>query len=84
MSSREEKWNEIRQEYHAHSMSKEQVNHMKKKIRQAKKENRHIVRTIASVAAAAAVALAILPNASGSIAYEIGRASCRERVCSIV
>ncbi len=73
MSSREEKWNEIRQEYHAHSMSKEQVNHMKKKIRQAKKENRHIVRTIASVAAAAAVALAILPNASGSIAYAMSR-----------
>ncbi len=73
MSSKEEKWNEIRQEYHAHSMSKEQVNHMKKKIRQAKKENRHIVRTIASVAAAAAVALAILPNASGSIAYAMSR-----------
>ena len=40
MESREEKLNQMKQEYQNHHMSEEQVNEMKKKIEQAKQENR--------------------------------------------
>ena len=73
MSIREEKWNEIKQEYHTHSMTKEQVALMKKNINKAKKSQRHIIRTIAAAAAAAAIIITILPNTSKSAAYAMSR-----------
>ena len=38
MENREEKLNQMKQEYQNHHMSEEQVNEMKKKIEQAKRE----------------------------------------------
>lgn len=73
MGSREEKWNEMKQEYHTHHMSKEQVNLMKKRIETAKKESRHTIRNIAAAAAAAVVIISILPNTSSSVAYAMSR-----------
>ena len=73
MSIREEKWNEIKQEYHTHNMNEEQVDHMKKNIQKAKKDQRHIIRTIAAAAAAAAIIITILPNTSKSAAYAMSR-----------
>lgn len=73
MSIREEKWNEIKQEYHTHNMNEEQVDHMKKNIQKAKKDQRHILRTIAAAAAAAAIIITILPNTSKSAAYAMSR-----------
>ena len=73
MSIREEKWNEIKQEYHTHSMTKEQVELMKKNMNKAKKGQRHIIRTIAAAAAAAAIIITVLPNTSQSAAYAMSR-----------
>lgn len=73
MSIREEKWNEIKQEYHTHNMPKEQVELMKKNMNKAKKGRHRVIRTIAAAAAAAAIIITILPNASQSAAYAMSR-----------
>lgn len=78
MNNREENWNQMKQEYKEHEMSEKQVLEMKKKIEQAKKENRrkqtsHIWRNIAATAAAIAVVVTILPNTSQSVAYAMSR-----------
>lgn len=78
MESREEKLNQMKQEYQNHHMSEEQVNEMKKKIEQAKQENRkerkrHVWRKVAAVAAGVAIILTILPNTSVKVAYAMSR-----------
>ncbi|MCI8786531.1 MAG: DUF3298 domain-containing protein [Eubacterium sp.] len=73
MRRQEEIFNALKQDYHTHTMSNEQVNDMKKQIESAKKETRHPLRSLAAAAAAAAVILTILPNTSGSVAYAMSR-----------
>lgn len=74
MGDREERWSQMKQEYHSHRMSERQVEEMKERIEQAKKENRkerkrHTGRKVAVAAAAAAVIITILPNTSANVAY---------------
>lgn len=57
MENKEERFNQMKQEYKEHEMSESQVLEMKKKIEQAKKENRknqnsHVWRNIAAAAPA--------------------------------
>lgn len=73
MSRQEKIFHALKQDYHTHTMSNEQVNDMKKQIESAKKETRHPLRNLAAAAAAAAVILTILPNTSGSVAYAMSR-----------
>lgn len=73
MSSREEQWKLIKQEYHAHSMPEGKVEKMKENIRKTQKGKRKIARAIISGAAAAAIIITILPNASQSAAYAMSR-----------
>lgn len=73
MNQREERWNEMRDEYKERTMSKEQVDKMKSMIAKAKKENRHTVSKIIATAAAIAIILTVLPNTSGSIAHAMSR-----------
>lgn len=78
MSSREERWKEMKQEYQSHSMSERQVEEMKKRMEQAKRENRkerkqHTGRKAAAAAAAAAVIISVLPNTSANVAYAMSR-----------
>lgn len=78
MGKREEKLNEMKKEYKEHTMSERQVLEMKKKIEQAKRENRknenrHVWRNIAAAAAAVVVLVTVLPNTSQSVAYAMSR-----------
>lgn len=78
MGNREERWKEMKQEYHNHSMSEGQVEKMKERMEQAKKEKRkenrhHTGGKIAAAAAAAAVIITILPNTSADVAYAMSR-----------
>lgn len=76
--NRETQWKEMKQEYKEHTMSEKQLSEMKKKIEQAKKENRrtlkrHILRNITAAAAAVAVVITVLPNTSQTVAYAMSR-----------
>ena len=76
--NRETQWKEMKQEYKEHAMSEKQLSEMKKKIEQAKKENRrtlkrHILRNITAAAAAVAVVITVLPNTSQTVAYAMSR-----------
>lgn len=78
MGNREERWKEMKQEYHKHSMSEGQVEKMKERMGQAKKENRkenrrHTGAKIAAAAAAVAVIITVLPNTSADVAYAMSR-----------
>lgn len=78
MENKEERFNQMKQEYKEHEMSESQVLEMKKKIEQAKKENRknqnsHVWRNIAAAAAAFVVLVTVLPNTSQSVAYAMSR-----------
>jgi len=78
MENKEERFNQMKQEYKEHEMSERQVLEMKKKIEQAKKENRknqnsHVWRNIAATAAAFVVLVTVLPNTSQSVAYAMSR-----------
>ncbi len=78
MENREEKLNQMKQEYQNHHMSEEQVNEMKKKIEQAKQENRrernrHVWGKVAAAAAGVAIILTVLPNTSANVAYAMSR-----------
>ncbi len=73
MGKREERWNEMKQDYRNREMPKEQLDKMKSAIERAKKEKRRAPRAFAAAAAAAAIVLAVLPNASGDIAHAMHR-----------
>lgn len=78
MENREERLNQMKQEYQNHHMSEEQVNEMKKKIAQAKRENRaersrHVWGKAVAAAAGVALILTILPNTSANVAYAMSR-----------
>lgn len=73
MYNREEKLNEIKQEYKEHNMSPEQIMKLKQTITKAKKGNRRILKSIAAAAASIVILLAVLPNTSGSVAHAMSR-----------
>lgn len=73
MYNREEKLKEIQKEYEGHKMSPEQVMKLKQTIAKAKKDNRHILKSIAAAAASVVILLAVLPNTSGNVAYAMSR-----------
>lgn len=89
MENREEKWDQMKQEYKEHAMSERQVSEMKKKIEQAKKENRkersrHLWRNVATAAAAVVVLVSVLPNTSASVAYAMSRVPFLSRWVEVV
>lgn len=73
MYNREEKWNEMKQEYQEHNMTPEQVMQLKQSIAKGKKGNRRVFKSIAAAAASVVIVLAVLPNTSGDIAYAMSR-----------
>ena len=78
MENKNRNWDQMKQEYKEHTMSKEQVLAMKEKIEQAKKESRRkqasrIRRQITAAAAAIVVLITVLPNTSQSVAYAMSR-----------
>ena len=61
MSRQEKIFHALKQDYHTHTMSNEQVNDMKKQIESAKKETRHPLRNLAAAAGTRISALFRLP-----------------------
>ena len=82
----EEKLTQLRKQYEQCGMTKGQVERMKEKIEQAKRENgrKHTVRNVAAAVAAAAAVFIALPNTSAGVAYAMSNLPIVGRLVEVV
>ena len=89
MDSNKKNLNDLKQDYHTHTMSERQVSEMKKKINQAKKDRQkqqlsHLWKASLAAAASIVLMLLILPNTSPSVAYAMSQVPFLSKFVEVV
>ena len=89
MDSNKKNLNDLKQDYHTHTMSERQVSEMKKKINQAKKDRQkqqlsHLWKASLTAAASIVLMLLILPNTSPSVAYAMSQVPFLSKFVEVV
>ena len=89
MDSNKKNLNDLKQDYHTHTMSERQVSEMKNKINQAKKDRQkqqlsHLWKASLTAAASIVLMLLILPNTSPSVAYAMSQVPFLSKFVEVV
>ena len=89
MDSNKKNLNDLKQDYHTHTMSERQVSEMKNKINQAKKDRQkqqlsHLWKASLAAAASIVLMLLILPNTSPSVAYAMSQVPFLSKFVEVV